>query len=139
MNTKNPTWWTEKHSQSWDHVKEAFHRDWEQTKADFSKTKGQEINQNVGDTVKQAAGKQNVPPDGVPNVHSDKTHKAYEEAEPALRYGYGASSQFAEHKSWDDKLEGKLSSDWDNLKTGRTWSDVKSHVKSGWERARKQS
>lgn len=139
MDNKNPTWWTKNHSQSWDRVKDAFHRDWEQTKADFSKTKGQELDQNVGDTVKQAAGKENIPPDGVPNTHSDKLHKDYEEAEPALRYGFGASTQFAEHKSWDDKLESKLSADWDNLKTGRTWANVKEHVRSGWDRARKSS
>lgn len=139
MDHKNPTWWTNKHSQSWDRVKDAFHRDWEQTKADFSKKKGQELDQNVGDTVKQAAGKETIPPDYVPNAHSEKLHKQYEDAEPALRYGFGASTQFAEHKSWDDKLESKLSSDWDNLKTGRTWSSVREHVRSGWDRARRSS
>jgi hypothetical protein len=138
-NTKNPSWWTTKHSQGWDKVKDAIHRDWEQTKADFSKTKGQQINQGVGDTVKQAVGKEAIPPDHVANMHSDKLHKAYEDAEPALRYGYGASSQFTEHGTWDDKLEKKLSTDWDNLKTGRAWSAVKTHVKTGWERARKSS
>ena len=138
-NTKNPTWWTNNHSSAWDKVKDAFHRDWEQTKADFSKKSGQELNQNVGDTVKQAAGKETIPPDHVANAHNDKMHKDYEAAEPALRYGFGASSQFADHKSWDDKLETKLSTDWDNLKTGRTWNDVKTHIRTGWDRARKSS
>ena len=141
-NTKNPSWWNDKHTSAWEKTKDAFHRDWEQTKADFSKSKGQELNQNAADTVKQAAGKEVVPPDHVANAkprHDGKTHEDYEAAEPALRYGYGASSQFAEHKSWDDKLESKLSTDWDNLKSGRTWDDVWTHVRSGFERARKQS
>ena len=141
-NTKNPSWWNEKHTGAWEKTKDAFHRDWEQTKADFSKTKGQELKQNAADTVKQAAGKEVIPPDNVANAkpaHNSKMHDDYETAEPALRYGYGASSQFADHKSWDDKLETKLSADWDNLKSGRTWSDVKTHVKTGFERARKQS
>lgn len=37
-----PGWWTEKHTSNWDHVKAAFERDWEQTKADFSKSSGEE-------------------------------------------------------------------------------------------------
>ncbi len=150
--TKNPSWWNEKHTSAWDKTKDAFHRDWEQTKADFSKNKGQELKQNAADTMKQGAGKEVIPPDHVANskpmhdakmhdatMHDAKMHDDYETAEPALRYGYGASSQFADHKSWDDKLETKLSTDWDNLKTGKMWNDVKSHVKSGFERARKQS
>lgn len=141
-NTKNPSWWNDTHTSAWEKTKDAFHRDWEQTKADFSKSKGQELNQNAADTVKQATGKEAVPPDHVANAkprHDESTHGDYATAEPALRYGYGASSQFAEHKSWDDKLESKLSTDWDNLKSGRTWNDVKTHVRSGFERARKQS
>lgn len=48
-------------------VKEALKRDWEQTKHDFSKKKGQELHQDVGDTVKQATGNEPVPPRGVPS------------------------------------------------------------------------
>jgi hypothetical protein len=48
-------------------VGEALERDWEQTKHDFSKNKGEELDQDVGDTVKQAAGKDPIPPPGVPN------------------------------------------------------------------------
>ena len=36
---------------------EALKRDWEQTKHDFNKDKGEELNQNAGDTFGQAAGK----------------------------------------------------------------------------------
>ena len=48
-------------------VKEALKRDWEQTKHDFSKNKGHELHQDVGDTVKQAAGREPVPPPNRPN------------------------------------------------------------------------
>ncbi|MFL5320033.1 MAG: hypothetical protein ACJ790_10300 [Myxococcaceae bacterium] len=47
-------------------VKEAFKRDWEQTKHDITR-KGTDLNQNVGDTVKQAAGKEPVPGPATPN------------------------------------------------------------------------
>ena len=48
-------------------AKEALKRDWEQTKHDISKKHGEELDQDVGDTLKQAAGKEPVPPRGVPN------------------------------------------------------------------------
>jgi len=43
-----------------------MHRDWEQTKHDFNKNAGQELNQDVGDTVGQATGAKPLPPEGVP-------------------------------------------------------------------------
>jgi len=48
-------------------AKEALKRDWEQTKHDFNKKKGADLNQDVGDTVKQAVGKETPPPRGIPN------------------------------------------------------------------------
>lgn len=48
-------------------LKEALKRDWEQTKHDFNKKSGQELNQDVDDTVKQATGAEPVPPRGVPS------------------------------------------------------------------------
>jgi hypothetical protein len=51
---------------------EALKRDWEQTKHDFNKKKGEELNQDVGDTVGQAVGKKPIPPRDVPNSELDK-------------------------------------------------------------------
>lgn len=49
-------------------VKEALERDLEQTKADLTgDRKGQDLDQDVDDTVKQATGNDPIPPDGVPN------------------------------------------------------------------------
>jgi hypothetical protein len=68
---RNPAWWTDQHTSKWDHVKGALERDWEQTKADFSKDNGAELNQGVGDTVKQSMGKEAIPPPGVRNRPDD--------------------------------------------------------------------
>ncbi len=62
MTKAAPGWWTEKHTSNWDHVKAALERDWEQTKADFSTSSGEKLNQNVADTVKQAVGSAPIPP-----------------------------------------------------------------------------
>jgi hypothetical protein len=49
-------------------ARKAFERDVEQTKHDLSGgRKGTDLDQDVDDTVKQAAGKQPVPPAKVPN------------------------------------------------------------------------
>lgn len=48
-------------------VKEALKRDWEQTKHDFNKKAGRELNQDVDDTVKQATGADPVPPRNIPS------------------------------------------------------------------------
>jgi hypothetical protein len=127
---KNPSWWTEDHTQGWDRVKEAFHRDWEQTKADFSKTKGQKLDQQVGDTVKQAVGKEHIPPDGQPN------HGAtFAAVEPAYRFGYGARVKYgsAETAAWNDQTETQLSKDWSSLGTDQSWSEAKPYVRKAWD------
>lgn len=131
--TINPKWWNDKHASAWDRIKEALHRDWEQTKADFS-SKGQDLDQGVGDTVRQAAGKQAIPPEGYPNPGT------FEDAEPALRFGYSAANQYeTEHKDWDDSVESKLKSEWESIEGARNWQEFKAAVKRGWQRARNRS
>ncbi|HLL25517.1 MAG TPA: hypothetical protein VK427_25445, partial [Kofleriaceae bacterium] len=58
-----PNWWNQEHDSAWDRVKDAMKRDWEQTKSDltFGRT-GTDLDQDVGDTVKQMAGKEAIPP-----------------------------------------------------------------------------
>jgi hypothetical protein len=125
---KNPGWWTEDHTKGWDRVKEAFRRDWEQTKSDLSKTKGQNLDQQVGDTVKQAIGSEQIPPAGQPN------HGKFAEVESAYRYGYGARQKYStDAKSWTDELDGRLSKEWSSLGATQKWSDVRPHVRKAWE------
>lgn len=50
-----------------DDVKDALKRDWEQTKHDLPGMEGKDLDQDVDDTVKQAAGKEEPPPAHVPN------------------------------------------------------------------------
>jgi len=116
MNT-NPKWWNEEHTSAWDRVKSALKRDWEQTKADFH-AGGKDLDQNADDTVKQALGK-------------DPT---WDHVEPEHRYGVGARHHYRE--DWNDRLESKLKEEWSDLRSGRTWDEVKSVVKRGWDRGK---
>lgn len=130
----NPKWWNEEHESTWGRVKAAMKRDWEQTKADVS-SKGRELDQDVDDTVKQAMGKQAIPPISQPNKNADDDWKR---AEEGYRYGVGARSQYGrDYTDWDDRLEGKLKEEWRDMKSGRTWDEVKSAVRRGWDRVSK--
>ena len=46
-------------------AKEALERDWEQTKHDLPGMEGKDLDQDASDTVKQATGKEPIPPDDV--------------------------------------------------------------------------
>lgn len=111
-------------------------RDWEQTKADVH-AGGRDIGQNVGDTVKQMAGKEEVP--NSKSLGSDR-RLGWDDVETPIMYGYGAREQYgAQHNAWNDGLESTLRSEWDTdgkTRTGRTWDEVKAHVRRGYERSR---
>ena len=117
MTKATPNWWTEKHTSNWDHVKAAFERDWEQTKADFSKSSGEKLNQNVADTVKQSVGSEPIPPldvktrltDGkVAAKEAEKAHeKMAKESVKAADTASKARDEIAkEHSKRDEKVAG---------------------------------
>lgn len=123
---KNPRWWQPSYDSSWERVKAAFRRDWEQTKNDFG-GKAPDLNQNVKDTVAQAAGKEPIPPQGVPN---------YEEVERAYRLGHGARSYYGgRYPAWNDDLERELERDWEDTAPEERgeWREYRGAVRRGYE------
>ena len=123
-NRYNASWWSKDNDADWDRVKEAFRRDWKQTKHDLG-GKSPDLHQNVDDTVKQAAGKQPIPPGNVPN---------FEALEPAFCFGYGARRQYAkDHPSWDERLEKTLQKDWSVKGDDENWRRNLSAIRSGYE------
>lgn len=72
----SPSWWTDQHSSTWERVKEALRRDWEQTRSDFSASDAVDLNQNVGDTVMQAAGTAPIPSPMVQTRRDDPRDEA---------------------------------------------------------------
>jgi hypothetical protein len=167
MNTqssRNPDWWKSDDTSAWDRVKEALRRDWEQTRNDFSGgKKGQDLNQNVDDTVAQAVGKRPIPPPTVANpLDADELHakvkkaqkemraaeKEYEEeaedtarklrrdwdsAEHTVRYGYAAARHYGGR--WSPEVENRVRTEWANLNPDARWEDVQDEVRFAWERA----
>ena len=129
-----PTWWKQdEHESAWDLVKEALHRDWEQTKHDL-KLGGHEMNQGVGDTLKQAGGSEKIP--AMDKANPPKVIGEWNDAEVPYAYGYGARKQFgAQHPQWNEGLETKLKSEWTAAqdKARRDWDEMKSFVRRGYE------
>ncbi|MBL9038855.1 MAG: hypothetical protein JNG84_10095 [Archangium sp.] len=132
--TWHPGYWkNEQHGQAWERVKDALKRDWEQTKADVGVSSGRELNQQVGNTVKQATGSEVIPPAGQPNAGAEKK-PSWDDVEPALQYGFGAHEQYrTTFKTWDDTVESKLEKEWDEKQTGKPFKEVKPFVKRGWD------
>jgi hypothetical protein len=123
---KNLSWWTSENDSAWDSVKAAFKRDWDQTKHDFGGAEP-DTKQNVKTTVKQAAGKQTIPPRGVPN---------YEEIEAGYRFGYGAKAHYStDYPYWNEDLEEKLRSDWQTAYPNREerWDSDVQNIRTGWD------
>ncbi len=121
---RNPKWWNKENDSAWERVKAAFKRDWDQTKHDFG-GKQPDLNQDVGDTVKQATGNQPIPVRGQP---------VYENVEDAHRFGYGARSHYGQtYSTWDKNLEAQLQQDWRETYSDREWDDYRGEIQRGWE------
>lgn len=89
--------------------------------------------QSVGDTVRQAIGTDPLPPGNT----ATPQRRGWDQVEGAVRYGHGAGVYYGQHREWDDELESKLRREWADLKSGQTWEDIKSHVRRGWDEARR--
>ena len=122
--SKNPKWWNEQHQSAWDRVKAAFKRDWDQTQHDLGGKKP-DTEQDLDDTVKQAAGKQPIPPRG---------QRTYEDDEDAYRFGHSARAHYRIYKDWDDNVEAQLRHDWEHTYADRHWNEYRNSIRIGWDR-----
>jgi hypothetical protein len=123
---KNPSWWTDENESSWERVKSALKRDWDQTKHDFGGDEP-DTNQKMRNTIHQASGKEAIPP---------RRQPAYDDLEPAVRFGYGARSKYGtDYTDWDDKLEANLRKDWEMIAPDRkqAWREDRAAIRYGWD------
>jgi hypothetical protein len=120
---KNPKWWTKENDSAWDRTKAAFKRDWDQTKHDVGGKKP-DTDQQISDTVKQAAGKEAIPPRGTPT---------FDKAEPAYRFGHGARTYYGKkYSNWNSNLEKELQRDWQSTYPDRPWNEDKEYIRDAW-------
>ncbi len=128
--TKHPTWYTQEDETTWEKVKAAFRRDWNQTKHDFG---GREpnLNQQVGDTVSQAMGSEPIPAGNAGNARSnpDKIDNYSETDEDAYRYGYAASKHFPNQGEWTPETEAIFDEIWDDK---NQWERKREAARRAW-------
>lgn len=128
-----PNWYTKDDDSTWERVKAAFHRDWKQTKHDFGGDEP-DLDQQVGDTVSQAAGSKPIPPGNVPTPHPDSDPDVYRDTdEPAYKYGYTAYRHFGSQCEWCDDTEARLQKDWND---DADWERRRTAVRRGWNYAK---
>jgi hypothetical protein len=123
---KNPDWWTDENESAWERVKLAMKRDWDQTKHDLGGDEP-DTRQTAGHTTRQAGGTEAIPPRGEP---------AYEELEPAHRFGFGARAKYGdEYPEWDDELESQLRQEWEEVSPDRkqSWKQDRAAIRYGWD------
>jgi hypothetical protein len=125
-----PSFWTDEQQSAWDRVKDALHRDWLQTKADFHLRGGAEIDQTAKDTMKQAAGKE-------PGPATAEGRIGWEHARHAIRLGHGAATFWTWEASFSDELEARVRAEWEALGTGISWEEARPLIRHGWEQGRK--
>jgi hypothetical protein len=119
----NPIWWEPDNDFAWDHVKLVMKRDWEQT----NHGKKPNTTRNIGQAVKQTSGMEAIPPLGRP---------AFEQLEPAFRFGYGARLKFGrEYPEWDGDFEIRLAEDWRTMDPTRkeSWEQDREAIRYGWD------
>lgn len=122
---RNPNWWDSTYESTWERIKAAFKRDWDQTQHDLG-IPVPDLQQTLPNTVAQAIGEEPIPARGVP---------AYEDAEAAYRFGYGARRYYGkEVHEWDEQMEERLRKDWADL-TGHdesSWICYRDGIRRGW-------
>jgi len=132
MQHARPSWYTHDDDSAWDKVKEAFQRDWRQTKHDFGGNEP-DLNQQVTDTVSQAAGREPIPKGSTPNpkkASSADTDDVYDaNHEDAYRYGYAAYRHHGADRDWDAQMESRLRDDWGDE---GEWQQHRAAVRRGW-------
>jgi hypothetical protein len=134
LTTSNPSGWNSARDSGWDRVKEAVHRDWEQTKQDLHVAGGHELNQGVLDTLGQAANREAIPGNNRPN--RPKVIGSWDEAEMPIGFGYDARRQYgAAHPGWNAYIEETLRAEWARRRDAseREWGDVSGWVRYGYE------
>lgn len=130
-----PSWWVDRERTTWARIKAAFHRDWEQTKANLSGGySGEELDQGLVDTLKQMIGSQAVPPEGEPvGVHLDVARDPV--ASRAFELGYNAAGHVT--GEWNPNVETILSDAWQRIEPGAFWADHRASAYLGWRHRRR--
>lgn len=118
---------------TWERVREALRRDWEQTRHELTGSSGHELNQDAVDTLKQAVGRQPIPLNDAPNP--PRVVATWEQAEHAIRFGYEAAQLHAHgYPTWTSHLASMLAKRWsEEQRSAPAWKEMEGFVRHGYE------
>jgi hypothetical protein len=134
ISTWRPSWWSnEVHGSAWERAREALRRDWSQTKHDLH-LGGHEMNQDVKNTLNQAAAREHLPT--INEANPPKVIGLWTDAEVPYRYGHAARQYFgARYPEWTPELEGHLKNEWMTAAdaANHDWESARRFVRKGYE------
>lgn len=107
-----PSWWDPDFDSTWERMKTSLSRDWEQVRERIWRSERQ------GD----AGQRETAPP---------QRALSYDDAEPAIRFGHGASLHHGKQE-WSDELEGNLERDWEAAERKLPWKRARPYVRHGF-------
>lgn len=130
-----PRWWVERDETTWGRIKEAFRRDWVQTKFDLTDGRsGEELDQGLIDTLKQMAGRDPLPPKNEPTgVHLEIAYPPL--ASRAFELGYNAAGHVT--GEWNPQVESMLRDEWQTIAPDAFWTNHRAAVYLGWRHRRR--
>lgn len=122
-----PSWWDDDYDVTWQRLGDELSRDWDATKRDIWRRYGSDLNQSVVDTLRQATGTEPMAPGDVANP----LDISFDEVEPALRFGHGASLHHG-GQEWNRELETHLEREWEDMGQRLPWRRVRPYVRHGF-------
>lgn len=130
MHHARPSWYTDEDDSAWERVKDAFRRDWKQTKHDFGGNEP-DLGQSAGDTISQATGSQPIPSNSMPRpVVGDEYDDVFDdEHETAYRYGFAAYRHLGSQSDWNQSTIDQLRQEWGD---DADWELNHDAVRKGW-------
>lgn len=134
----DPVWWSVQHTILWEERVPELRREFRRRTDAQRREEVARLGPDDSLVQKHATTPRNVSidrahavPDGNWEVGS-----AWEQLEPALRFGVGARVQYSRYEVWNEELEVLLREEWDATNAPGSWEKMKRAIRRGFEAAR---
>jgi hypothetical protein len=132
----DPAWWSVQHTLFWEERRPELRR----ALRHRTDAEGEAARLGPDDALVQEhpTTPRNVSVDGSYNVPDDSWEVGivWEQLEPALRFGSGASVHYSRFETWNEELEVLLRQDWDATRGPGTWQRMKRAIRRAFEAGR---
>jgi hypothetical protein len=135
-----PIWWSVQHTIVWEECLPELRRDFQRRAGAPSREDVARLGPDDLLVQRQPTTPRNVGVDRAAAVPDEnwEVGTAWEQTEPALRFGVGARVEYSRFEVWSDELEGLLRKEWEETSRPGAWEKVKRAVRRGFEAARRK-